>query len=484
MPNRSSSNTPSQPGSPKVEWDDQIWLKISVPGHEFVSSGVLFFRGRHDAEQVRREIGRALRDYPKLLGAPKVGEDGALRWAVDPAFDPLEHVKVQPVAAAVRVVGGRVQMAPEVDRALREIVDTVLPKDRPLWRVVILTDLEFDGEPAFCLVLVTHHSVADGVAYYDMLANICQHAERGKHYVREEPVTRAGWPRRVLERAKYLLQVLWPEPQSAVRRGAPGELRLAISAAHSTAKLAAFAKRARISMNALALAALARALGSYASAAPGGAPRWIRAVLPVSMHTRSEDTRELVNRMGYFYVKLALHEEDVVTLARDIDAQLKSFKIFGIDGLMRWFARTATALPTALTRVAHRFFSSRSSIVVSCFPFPSGALTLGGAEAVNLGAFPVIPRPLSLSSMVVTHARTITLYLRSAGIAHDVEGMVARFGEVLTALGEEAAEAAAGAAPLAPPAEAAPPSIAAVTPAGPPLPAASTPEHEERACNV
>jgi hypothetical protein len=480
MPNRSSNHA----DGPKVDWDDRIWLKISVPKHEYVSSGVLFFRGRHEIEQVRREIGRALRDYPKLLGAPRVGHDGALRWAVDPAFDPLEQVTLQPVASSARVVDGRLEMAPELSRALREIVGTVLPKDRPLWRVVLLTELAFDGEPAFCLVLVTHHSVADGVAYYDMLANICQHAERGQHHVREEQVTRAGWGRRVVERARYLLRVLWPEPRSAVRRGRPGELALAISAAHPTAKLSAFAKRARISMNALALAALAKALASYTSAAPGGTPRWIRAVLPVSMHTRREDTRELVNRMGYFHVKLALRQADVVALARDIDAQLRSFKVFGIDGLMRWFARTATALPTALTRVAHLFFSSRSSIVVSCFPFPSGALTLGGAEAVNLGAFPVIPRPLSLSSMIVTHARTITLYLRSAGIAHDVDGIVARFGEVLTALGEEAAEAAAGAAPLVPTADEAPPSIAAVTPAGPSLPAASPPEQEERACNV
>jgi Wax ester synthase-like Acyl-CoA acyltransferase domain/WS/DGAT C-terminal domain len=429
-----SDNSARRSGQRAVAWDDRLWLKISVPKNDFVSSGVLFFRGAHDIEEIRCQIGRALREYPKLLGPPVMASDGVVRWEPNPMFDPLENVSVRSVPASVIEVDGHLQLEAPLEQAFQELVGAGLPSDRPLWRIVIVTGLRYGGEDAFCLVFSTHHSVADGVAYYDMLANICEHPERGKHRVREPQLEQSTWISRLYGRARYLLGTLVPEPDSPLIQGPAGGLTLAISAAHPAATLARVAKGAGVSLNALTLAALARALGIYSAERCGRTPRWIRAVLPVSAHTRDEVTHELVNRMGYFHVKMAVREKDVVVLARAIDAQLRSFKIYRIDTMMRGLARFITALPKVLTRATHRFFSSRSSIVVSCFPFPSGALHLGGAEAVNLGAFPVIPVPLSLSAMIVTYASTLTLYLKSSGVHHDVGGVVRGFAEILRQL--------------------------------------------------
>lgn len=425
---------------PTVEWDDLIWLKASVPNNDFVSAGVLFFRGKYDLEDIRSQIGRALKDYPKLLSVPAIARDGAWRWETTRGFDPLANVSVRSIPASVREAAGRIEMDTHLAQALHEIVSAGLPHDRPLWRIVIVTDLRYASEEAFCLIFSTHHSVADGVAYYDMLANICQHPDRGQHHVREARIDRSTWSRRLLGRVRYLLGMLVSEPGTALLRGQPGGMALAISAAHPTAALARLAKQAGVSLNAIAMAVLARSLGSYAAERSGRTPRWIRAVLPVSMHTRDENTRELINKMGYCHVKMALREPDLVALARSIDAQLRSSKAFSIDTILRQAARFLTFLPTTFTRMGHRFFSSRSSLVVSCFPFPSGALRLGGAEAVNIGAFPVIPMPLSLSAMIVTHARALTLYMRSNRVHHDVVGIVTRFGEVIRGLEDRPGE--------------------------------------------
>jgi diacylglycerol O-acyltransferase len=82
-------------------------------------------------------------------------------WIEDPDFDLDRHVRRMSLPAP----GGRRGM----DAAIGEVASTPLPRDRPLWEIVVLEGLP-DGRIGFVAKL--HHALADGVAAAELLANV------------------------------------------------------------------------------------------------------------------------------------------------------------------------------------------------------------------------------------------------------------------------------------------------------------------------
>jgi diacylglycerol O-acyltransferase len=82
-------------------------------------------------------------------------------WIEDPDFDLDRHVRRMPLPAP----GGRRGM----DAAIGEVASTPLPRDRPLWEIVVLEGLPH-GRVGFVAKL--HHALADGVAAAELLANV------------------------------------------------------------------------------------------------------------------------------------------------------------------------------------------------------------------------------------------------------------------------------------------------------------------------
>jgi len=82
-------------------------------------------------------------------------------WVDDPDFDIDRHIR-------------RVRLDPpagrrEMDEAIAAIASTPLPRDRPLWEIVVLEGMP-DGHIGFVAKL--HHALADGVAAAELLANV------------------------------------------------------------------------------------------------------------------------------------------------------------------------------------------------------------------------------------------------------------------------------------------------------------------------
>jgi diacylglycerol O-acyltransferase len=82
-------------------------------------------------------------------------------WIEDERFDIDHHVRLTRVGPP----GGQ----RELDEVISQIASTPLDRDRPLWEVWVVEDLD-DGHVAFVAKL--HHTAADGVAASAMLANI------------------------------------------------------------------------------------------------------------------------------------------------------------------------------------------------------------------------------------------------------------------------------------------------------------------------
>lgn len=120
---------------------------------------------RGGVQQLAGEIGRRLAAVPRLRQRLVAGRWGRRPcWVHDGAFDATRHVSILPGD----------QAAPDpLLAAAAGIVTTPLPRDRPLWRAVVVTGAPDSGVG---VVLVMHHVVADGVGGLALLADIVDSA--------------------------------------------------------------------------------------------------------------------------------------------------------------------------------------------------------------------------------------------------------------------------------------------------------------------
>ncbi len=114
-------------------------------------------------EEVVRQLADRVRAVPRLRRALRSTPLGCGRpiWVDDPAFDVGRHTEV-------------VSCPPSGDEhsllaVAATAVTTPLPRERPLWRITIVTDLA-DGRAA--LIVVFHHVLADGIGGLAVLAHL------------------------------------------------------------------------------------------------------------------------------------------------------------------------------------------------------------------------------------------------------------------------------------------------------------------------
>jgi WS/DGAT/MGAT family acyltransferase len=133
-----------------------------------------FSSGRaNEVERALTErVARVRRLRQRLVSAPPGG--GRPFWVDDPGYDPRRHIAVRPVPESVPDLAA-------------DVVLERLPRDRPLWRAVVLAGPA--GE-AVALIMVVHHAVADGIGGLAVLADLVDGGEVGP------PITigkKPGW---------------------------------------------------------------------------------------------------------------------------------------------------------------------------------------------------------------------------------------------------------------------------------------------------
>jgi len=113
------------------------------------------------AELVAAEVARRLAGVPRLrqrLVTRRWGRRPC--WVHDGEFDVARHVSI---------TAGEPAALDPVLAAAADVVTTPLPRDRPLWRAVVVTGAPDDGVG---VVVVMHHVVADGIGGLALLAEI------------------------------------------------------------------------------------------------------------------------------------------------------------------------------------------------------------------------------------------------------------------------------------------------------------------------
>ena len=354
----------------------------------------------------RRGPTSALPRFRRRVVEPALGL-GDPHWADDAGFDIARHVHALRLAA------------PAGAGELRDLAGVLLasPLDphRPLWRMTLVTGLQGGG---FALIGQAHHALVDGVAalevaalVLDPLAATAAGATPGDRWVPGAPPSAAGAlgaavRQRVsggataarelvgsaggaADAARVAGSLALPTATTALERSLTRERRTAFASA-PLSDVREAARRHDATVNDALLAASAIALGA-ALERRGDCPRTVRALVPASTRSSTEDAAGHGNRIAFLAIDLPLGEPDPVRVLRAVRARTGARKRAGNAGAGDALLRSADLLPPTGRKAAARAAAraARFTLVVSSVTGPAAPLALLGRELT--GAWPAVP---------------------------------------------------------------------------------------------
>lgn len=137
---------------------DAFFLHVEETGAPHHVGGLVMLEASGDRptlDQVRELVRGELADLPRFRQrAVRPGRWRRTRWAF------VDRVDIDAHVTETGPVGG-----PDgLRRVMSELAQQSLPRDRPLWRIVMVRDVAPAGEPeSSALVFLVHHAVADGI---------------------------------------------------------------------------------------------------------------------------------------------------------------------------------------------------------------------------------------------------------------------------------------------------------------------------------
>jgi WS/DGAT/MGAT family acyltransferase len=304
------------------------------------------------------------------------------RWVDVPDLDWAWHVTGRDLP------GGR----PALHRLVAELQSEPLPRDRPLWRLVIVPEVEPD---LAALVLVVHHVIADGIGLIRQALHLLDPAEDPAEDPVEDSAADAtaggrGAVRTGLAVAAGLVQLA---TDGWVRRRLPsgGDHRRRFGTADlPLARLRAVARRYRARVTDVLLSAVAGAVHRTRPDLAVGSRARLRTLVPLML--RAPDSPAEGNLTAAVLLDLPVgpcSEPDrlaeVVRRSRRLRTGTRAlasrFVVQSVGELLpqpvySWFARTV---------YGRRLFHA----VVSNLPGPGGPLRLAGREL--RAAYPIVP---------------------------------------------------------------------------------------------
>jgi diacylglycerol O-acyltransferase len=406
---------------PELSSLDSSFLRVETPtahmhvgwlSHLDLPDGVESLDVRRLVASIAARLHRAPRFRQRVMDPPLgVGEP---EWIDDPSFAIVRHVAVAAAAPTGRA---------ELRRMADDFLSVPLPRDRPLWKLLVVPRVGPDGAAILGKV---HHAMVDGVAAVElgMLLFDVEPDARPEEPPPWTPRPAPGVAARTLgaiardggRRARAVGSVvrMGASPREGLRSADSGG-RAAVSLAGDALRPAGASflnpeitpartlvtqtmpmdeldavKRERgVKLNDVVLALASGALRQLAHVR-GEEPADVRVMVPVS--TRAETERGAGgNRITFCFMRLPVTVADPLERLRRVHATTAAAKRSGRVAGSELLLRSLEQLPSPLkTRAAKLAASPRLyNLTVSNVPGPPVPLYAAGAQVSS--AFPVIP---------------------------------------------------------------------------------------------
>lgn len=413
--------------------------------------------GRLRLDDLRRRVGRALTDHPRLrrrLTTRPVDEAPA--WAEDGDVDLTHHV----VAVALPRPGG--------DRELRDLVgrliETPLPTDRPLWRIWVIEGLAGDrvallptfshvladgmGVLAFALSVLTAEPTDDptddptgGTADAALAAGSDVRADPGARIVdglrRTGEVLADGFrlavrPDRVARRALALGRAVVPSVALAPRlpiTGSVGPHRDFVWVRLPLEDLLQVHRDREATLNDVVLAVTAGAVRAYVDGRGGPLDAPARVLVPVSTHDAS--TEDLENHFSFLLADLPVDRAAPLDRLAVVRTDMARTKASAQVDLAPLLFSLGGWVPARLLRLVGPPLVARQPFVnlaVTNLPGTRDPLYLLGAQLLELYPYVGVTGNIAVIVGVISYGDALGLGITvDAGVVPDADRLADAF---------------------------------------------------------
>lgn len=416
--------------------EDIAWLRMEQPSNPMVVNGVLELATRLSVDEARGVFERLVAS-PRLRSklVPPRFPLGRPAWVPASDFDVADHVE-------------RVELDRPGDLALRELlgaaVSSRLDPSRPLWKVYWI-----DRPGAGTTVLFrVHHAMADGFALLRLLSSVCDDGAllRQETGGARAPHRRMRAPVRASVRALRHLVTLPPDGDTALKRAALGEKRVAWSEPLALSEVKTISRFASATVNDVLVAVAAGALGRYLRRqGESTSGLELHAMVPVNLRPDPSTDATLGNRFGLIVLGLPIGIEDPLERVKAVRQRMQRLKrtpeaavTYGLLHGMGW-------APQRVEDVAVRFFAKKASLVLTNVPGPRQQMKLAGIPITRMMFWVPQASRVGLGLSIFSYAGDVTVgVLSDAGVVPFPDALVADLHAELVAL--EAEVRAAGSA--------------------------------------
>ncbi|MEM7051170.1 MAG: WS/DGAT domain-containing protein [Acidobacteriota bacterium] len=429
------------PARQRIASPDLLWLQDSP--HNLMNIVGIHTLDRIDAPTLRelwteRVLGLDQgRRYPRFT--QRVVEDrGRSYWQRDDAFAVERHIFEVP------------EEGPWSDQRLKSFLGHLaadpLPRDRPLWQLVIIPELD-NGRSA--VITRIHHCMGDGMALIPILFSLQDPLEPAAPKRRDDPTGKVAKPRAskatlalkapLLGPLVMLRKMIARADRSILHGPQPsGEKRVAWSEPIPLTAIKELKNAYGATVNDVLMAAIAGAFRRYVETASGEPVASLRASVPVNIRAAGT-TPKMENRFATVLLELpagiAHGGERVAEVKRRMDALKRSVEPLVMFGAVSVVLKT---LPKAASRAVADFFANKCTCVLTNVPGPQEPVAMADRRIHEMMFWVPQRAKIGIGVSILSFAGAVRL-----GVISDVE-LLPEPHALVDAFGAELADLEAG----------------------------------------
>ena len=444
---------------------DAGWLQMESPTNPMMISGFFEFDQPMDYERLRATIEHRLLRFERFtqrIVSPRL----SLRqyyWETDPHFELDSHLH----RIALPAPGGLAALKVVAN----DLASTPLDLSRPLWQFHLIEGYG-EGCALFCRL---HHAIADGIALMHVLLSLCDEtadaspaapqptiepqasgmaamllrpasftwsmgqavAHESAGFLRN-PARVVGLTKTVAGMARSMARVtlMLPDSRSVLKGQLSVARRMAWSRPLPMDEVKAVGRAAGATINDVIVSSLAGALQRYmADRAQDATKVRMRAMMPVNLRPANEPPERLGNRFGLYAPDLPMDVADPLPRLVAFKEHINHLKHTPEGYVTRAIVETCGMAPVELERLVIRFFTSKTSVVITNVAGPRQRLYLAGNPIRQINFWVPQTAGLGLGVSIFSYMGEIVVgVMANAKLVPDPEAIVSAFEAEFAAL--------------------------------------------------
>jgi len=452
---------------------DAGWLQMESPTNPMMIAGFFEFEQPMDFERLRATIEHRLLRFERFkqrIVKPRVALH-QYYWETDPHFELDSHLHRMALPAPGDLAA--------LKAAANDLASTPLDLSRPLWQFHLIENYG-DKSVLFCRL---HHCIADGIALMHVLLSLCDDttdapwpapqsaighrpvglaatlwrpagsalstvqtlAHESADLLRN-PARAVTWAQMAAGTAQSVARVtlMRPDSRSVLKGQLSVARRMAWSQPLPLDEVKAVSRATGATVNDVIVSSLAGALQRYMqSKGQNAAKVRMRAMMPVNLRPANESPEALGNRFGLFAPDLPMHVADPLERLAAFKQHIDHLKHTPEGYVTRAIVEISGMTPVEVERLVIKFFTSKTSVVITNVAGPRQRLYLAGNPIRQVNFWVPQTAGIGLGVSIFSYAGEIVVgVMANAKLVPDPEAIVAAFEAEFAALQARVAQTA------------------------------------------